>query len=150
NPYHRLVKDYKLVRESFNDPVADARQAAALFADEFRSLAGLQQKDPRVLDVLNYLLSTADQNPDQLAAGMALLFRPLDAGPPSKQRVLELCRELIPQWGCAGLPFEETLLQTHVQRLAMAYTLTWLRVAGSNSVLPPWVRHQHPLTGDLI
>src|SRR5208283_5448752 len=33
NPYHRLVKDYKLVRESLNDPVADARQAAALFAD---------------------------------------------------------------------------------------------------------------------
>jgi ATP-dependent DNA helicase RecQ len=35
NPYHRLVKDYKLVRESINDPVADARQAAALFEDEF-------------------------------------------------------------------------------------------------------------------
>ena len=34
NPYHRLVKDYKLVRESLNDPVADARQAAALFGDE--------------------------------------------------------------------------------------------------------------------
>lgn len=26
NPYHRLVKDYKLVRESVNDPVAVARQ----------------------------------------------------------------------------------------------------------------------------
>lgn len=40
NPYHRLVKDYKLVRESLNDPVADARQAAALFADEFQTLNG--------------------------------------------------------------------------------------------------------------
>ena len=39
NPYHRLVKDYKLVRESVNDPVADARQAAALFEDEVRSFA---------------------------------------------------------------------------------------------------------------
>ena len=35
-------------------------------------------------------------------------------------------------------------------RLALAYTLAWLRVAGSNSVLPPWVRLEHPLTGELI
>jgi ATP-dependent DNA helicase RecQ len=27
NPYHRLVKNYKLVRDSLNDPVADARLA---------------------------------------------------------------------------------------------------------------------------
>ncbi len=27
NPYHALVKDYKLVRDSVNDPVADARPA---------------------------------------------------------------------------------------------------------------------------
>ena len=33
NPYHRLVKDYKLVKESVNDPVGDARQAASLFAE---------------------------------------------------------------------------------------------------------------------
>lgn len=30
NPYHRLVKDYKLVRDSINDPVADARLAASV------------------------------------------------------------------------------------------------------------------------
>ena len=46
NPYHRLVKDYKLVRESVNDPIADARQAAALFGDEFYSLDGLRQTTP--------------------------------------------------------------------------------------------------------
>lgn len=28
NPYHHLVKDYKLVREAVNDPLADARLAA--------------------------------------------------------------------------------------------------------------------------
>jgi ATP-dependent DNA helicase RecQ len=28
NPYHRLVKDYKLVRATINNPVADARLAA--------------------------------------------------------------------------------------------------------------------------
>ena len=58
NPYHRLVKDYKLVRESVNDPVADARQAAALFKDEFQALDGLRQTEPRLFEVLH--LSAGD------------------------------------------------------------------------------------------
>ena len=150
NPYHRLVKDYKLVRESLNDPVADARQAAALFADEFQSFKGLRQKEPRLFDVLHFLLATPDHETDQLSEGMALVFRALGAIPQTKARVLELCRELIPQWGCADVPIDEATVQTQSGRLALAYTLTWLRVAGSNSVLPPWVRLEHPLTGELI
>ena len=27
---------------------------------------------------------------------------------------------------------------------ALAYALAWLSVAGGNSVMPPWVRHQFP------
>jgi ATP-dependent DNA helicase RecQ len=30
NPYHHLVKDYKLVRGSLNDPAADAAGGAAV------------------------------------------------------------------------------------------------------------------------
>ena len=33
---------------------------------------------------------------------------------------------------------------------ALAYALAWLSVAGGNSVLPPWVRHQFPGTGLLL
>ncbi len=150
NPYHRLVKDYKLVRESINDPVADARQAAVLFAYEFQSLDGLRQKDARLFEVLYFLLSTPDAEVDQLSVGMAMLFAALGGTRPPKDRALALCRELIPQWGCSSVPVDESLVQTQSQRLALAYVLTWLRVAGSNSVLPPWVRLEHPLTGDLI
>jgi ATP-dependent DNA helicase RecQ len=65
NPYHRLVKDYKLVRESINDPVADARQAAVLFEDEFRALRGLRQAEPRLFEVLHFLLA----NPEPCSGG---------------------------------------------------------------------------------
>ena len=150
NPYHRLVKDYKLVRESLNDPVADARQAAILFADEFQSLNGLRQKDPRLFDVLHFLLAAADDDHDRPAEGMALTFRALGGILPSKAKALELCRELVPQWGCASVQIDDRMVQTRSDRLALAYTLTWLRVAGSNSVLPPWVRLEHPATGELI
>src|ERR1039458_4593180 len=150
NPYHRLVKDYKLVRESINDPVADARQAAALFADEFRALDGLRQKDPRLFEVLHFLLSTPDQEADPLSRGMAMLFGALGGTRLPKDRVLAFCRELIRQWGCASVPVDESLVQTQSHRWVPAPTTIWVRVAGSNSVLPPWVRLEHPLTGDLI
>src|ERR1035441_4440519 len=149
-PYHRLVKDYKLVRESINDPVADARQAATLFADEFRALEGIRQKEPRLFEVLHFLLSTPDDEADPFSRGLAMLFGALGGTRLPKDRALAFCRELIRQWGCASVPIDESLVQTQSERLALAYTMTWLRVAGSNSVLPPWVRLEHPRTGDLI
>jgi len=150
NPYHRLVKNYKLVRESINDPVADAQQAAALFKDEFQALNGLRHTEPRLFEVLHFLLATSDVEIDPLSNGMALVFRALGAARPARERVLDLCRSLTPQWGCASVRADESLVQTQPSRLALAYALAWLRVAGTNSVLPPWVRLEHPLTGELI
>jgi ATP-dependent DNA helicase RecQ len=157
NPYHRLVKDYKLVRESVNDPVADARQAAVLFGDELRSFDGLRQTEPGLFALLHFLLAVADDNTHLLAQGMDMVFGALGSTRPTEDQALELCRHFLRQprrdglpLGCVNVPVEEALVQTTAQRHALAYTLTWLRVAGSNSVLPPWVRHEHPLTGHLI
>mgnify|MGYP000246457961 FL=1 len=41
NPYHRLVKNYKLVRSSINSPVEDAQLAASVFADQWESFVAL-------------------------------------------------------------------------------------------------------------
>lgn len=150
NPYHRLVKNYKLVRESVNDPVADARLAAVLFADEFRALSGLRQTEPRLFELLDFLLSTPDGPGESLPAGMDLVFRALGGRKPGKDRALEICAEVFGRWACASVPADEALMRTSPQRLALAYTVAWLRVAGANSVLPPWVRLQHPATGELI
>src|SRR5262249_48387315 len=74
---HRLVKDYKLVKESLNDPVADARQAAVLFQDEFRALGALCQTEPEVFELLRFLLATGDEPGEPLAQGMHILFEVL-------------------------------------------------------------------------
>jgi len=39
NPYHRLVKDYKLVRDAVSDPVADCRLAGQVFREQWAELA---------------------------------------------------------------------------------------------------------------
>lgn len=150
NPYHRLVKDYKLVRESVNDPVADARQAATLFEDEFRAFAGLRQTEPGLFALLHFLLTEPDGEGDKLAGGLKLCFTALGGSRPKKGEALAACRKFIPRFACATAPVDESLVQTTAQRQALAYTLAWLRVAGSNSVLPPWVRLEHPLTSQLI
>jgi len=41
NPYHQLVKDYKIIRESINDPVADARCTFSLFEDQCSAFADM-------------------------------------------------------------------------------------------------------------
>ena len=51
---------------------------------------------------------------------------------------------------CASKPVGPSLFQNGNSRLGLAYALTLLRVSGSNSVLPPWVRLQHPQTLRLI
>ena len=151
NPYHRLVKDYKLVKESVNDPLADAAQAASLFRDEFRSFAGLKKTEPVLFELLHFLIAASDEKPDPLARGMGLVFEALGANRIcGKARALELCASLFRRWACSSFPVEESLLRTAAQRQAVAYTVTWLRIAGSNSVLPPWVRLEHPEVGRLI
>jgi ATP-dependent DNA helicase RecQ len=150
NPYHSLVKDYKIVRESVNDPVADARQAATLFADEIQTLKTLQQTEPNVFALLNFLLTTPDGPEDRLAQGMEIVFSTLGGTKPTKERALQICADVFARRACASVPVDNSLVQTGPQRHALAYAITWLRVAGSSSVLPPWVRLQHPATGDLL
>ena len=41
NPYHRLVKDYKLIRDSLNSPLSDCRSTLTLFDDQREAFATL-------------------------------------------------------------------------------------------------------------
>jgi len=54
NPYHRLVKDYKLVRDSINDPVADARLAASVFGDQWASFITIGNSKEDILSFYRY------------------------------------------------------------------------------------------------
>ena len=54
NPYHRLVKDYKLVKTAINSPVADAKLAASVFADQWQSFTTLAERNPVILDFYRF------------------------------------------------------------------------------------------------
>ncbi|MBT8351831.1 MAG: RecQ family ATP-dependent DNA helicase, partial [Deltaproteobacteria bacterium] len=42
------------------------------------------------------------------------------------------------------------ILKNDVRKPVLAYCLAWLQVSGSNSVLPPWVRHRFPEISQIL
>lgn len=146
NPYHRLVKDHKLLRETPNDPVADARIAGVVFQDQWHALAGIRDSHPDLFAALAHLLCAPEGGDDRSAAGCQLLFESLLPGAPVPTRDSAMAaigrwirRHCGPHAALDPIAFTD---RAHREGLAMA--LAWLRVAGSNSVLPPWVRHRFP------
>lgn len=141
NPYHRLVKDYKLVREALNDPLADARTALRLFADQWAAFAALGRSDPDLLGLYRYCLEAA------LPQGaFGELFGHLGAPPLQAVGAFNTLSRQLEGRACAAR-FREVVvryLPDPEKRAALAYAVAWLRVAGGNSVLPPWVHRRFP------
>ncbi|MFA7504202.1 MAG: RecQ family ATP-dependent DNA helicase [Burkholderiaceae bacterium] len=146
NPYHRLVKGYKIVSECRNDPVHDARLTLELLADQLREFARLQVADPAWTGLLHFLLSD-DPALDRV-------FRQLrGVAAPSFVEAQQLVREGFAGL-CCGTRLErlssEDLSADGVSRWPIAYALAWLRVAGGNSILPPWVHSSFDRVSVLI
>ncbi|MDR1349385.1 MAG: RecQ family ATP-dependent DNA helicase [Zoogloeaceae bacterium] len=147
NPYHRLVKDYKLCATTRNDPVRDAELAYELFIDQQQALRERVRARPDEALCLHYLL--APENGKGVANFFAALRRSLRPD----------LSETIAAWqrateGKVCITAQSRLLQEWLPdpewRKPLAYALAWLRVAGGNSVLPPWVGHAFPRTKELI
>ncbi|MGR9043680.1 MAG: RecQ family ATP-dependent DNA helicase [Gammaproteobacteria bacterium] len=138
NPYHRLVKNYKLVRDSLNDPLADARLAYSLFQDQWESLHE-QHQHGGILSFYRYVFSDNDTFNGLCQAMAAMGAEPIEAA-----TAFDLFKELTQDRVCATAFNRVVLayLPDPQRRPALAYCLAWLRVAGGNSVLPPWVRQQ--------
>ena len=150
NPYHRLVKDYKLVRESLSDPVADVRLAGVLLLDELRAFEALSRTDAELLQLLRWLMVQPENGEDRAAAGYARFFGLLESGTFEAAEIPGRVHRWVGDRGCLAARSESLRVQTPEERLTLAYVLAWLSVAGTDSVLPPWVRHTFPGTRALI
>lgn len=147
NPYHRLVKDYKLCTTTRNDPVRDAELAYSLFLDQGEALQQRVTEFPDEALCLHYLL--APENGKGVANFFATLRRALR---PSLEETVTALRQLAQGKAClTGLQqvIKEYLPDADWHK-PLAYTVAWLRVSGANSVLPPWVGMTYPKTRDVI
>mgnify|MGYP001240518187 CR=1 FL=1 len=149
NPYHRLVKDYKLCTTTRNDSVRDAELAYALFLDQRQALRERSAQHPEEALCLHFLL--VPEGADQVGLGELLQTWRGDRRPSLVEAKLawmratkgKVCataqRRVVAEW-----------LPDPSWHQPLAYVLAWLGVAGGNSVLPPWVGRSHPRTREAI
>ncbi|MDE0388707.1 MAG: hypothetical protein OXI75_08410, partial [Rhodospirillales bacterium] len=147
NPYHRLVKHYQdggLVRARINDPELDARLALKVFGEQREAL---RKAEPNLLAAWHWLTTPesdgVDSALDEFFADLRGTTRPAE----TEARV------------AIGRVLKDAACTTHARQAvteaatvgwALAYALAWLSVAGGDSVMPPWVRHQFPDAGRLV
>ncbi|MCL2021849.1 MAG: RecQ family ATP-dependent DNA helicase [Betaproteobacteria bacterium] len=156
NPYHRLIKNYKLILDSLNSPLSDCRATLTLFLDQHQAFERLAETHANELIAYQALLAPRDEpglgnffssktgrgpvSLDQVADLLPGLLRESD---PSLRRSLKVCQTRL------ATMIARDLFQPELH-WPIAYALAWLRVSGGNSVLAPWVRYQFPAVGKLI
>ncbi len=147
NPYHHLVKHYQdggLKRGQLNDPELDARLALKVFADQ---RSALRKAAPDLVAAWHWLSTPAPGGKDR---ALDDFFSALRGGRrPSDTEARAAIDRRLAGTVCATHG-RQVKAEAAVAGWALAYALAWLSVAGGNSVVPPWVRHQFPETGRLI
>lgn len=143
NPYHRLVKNYKLIRDSLNNPVADARLAASVFNDQWQSFAALLKTEPDVPAFYRFCFAGGG-HPSLRSEGLQEVFAAIGAAEITENEAFAIFQRQVRDKACgtAVTAPRQAYPANPQTRPALAYCLAWLRVAGYNSVLPPWVRHR--------
>ncbi|WP_211364218.1 RecQ family ATP-dependent DNA helicase [Propionivibrio limicola] len=148
NPYHHLVKHYQdgqLLANRKNDPLLDAELALQVFCDQDLALRQMQHASPDLLLAWHWLTTL-----DQSVSGLNRFFMMVREGRrPTEENAKAALRRLLAGKTCtqAAARIVDTAPQI---AWPLAYALAWLSVAGGNSVMPPWVRHQFPEAGQLV
>ena len=149
NPYHHLIKHYQdgcLQVGHVNDPEQDARLALQVLADQFSAFARLQKDAPDALLAYHHLTTRGDAS-----AGFDALFVALRGPSPNAATAYSAIRRLLGGRAC-NCHLDQTLGRLSDPRNGwpMAYALSWISVAGGDSVMPPWVRMQFPQAGLIL
>lgn len=142
NPYHHLVKHYqdgRLQTGHVNDPEFDARLVFEVLENQINAFSALNRTSPDALTAYYYLCCR-----DPQSGGFDRLFSLIrDASKPGKEEAHGAIRRLLKTTSCS------TMVETLLERLdetslgwPAAYALSWISVAGGDSVMPPWVRAQ--------
>lgn len=150
NPYHRLLKNYKIIADAANSPLQDAFACWQVFQEQCLAFAKMQRETPEEYALYRHFFGFLPHMEDG-----QILFPP--AQNVSAENIRQTIRTLLQpdsEFARACATRLQRLLDEDCNNEALhtplAYTLSWLKVSGGNSVLAPWVREQFPATARLI
>ncbi len=142
NPYHHLVKHYhdgRLQSGHISDPEKDARLVFDVLGNQLEAFDALNVDLPEAISAYHHLTTRTD-----ISSGFDAVFRAVrGSAPPSDDDAHQAIRKLLIDRAC------KRRVDQLISRLSdpkngwpTAYALSWITVAGGDSVMPPWVRRQ--------
>lgn len=147
NPYHRLVKNYQIVRDSINNPVQDAKLAGLIFSEQWEAFTQSREACSDA-PMLYRSFFHQDQQLRGLSSALAEMGVPLLEGDDLTESFTSFVNEKVCTKGLQHL--FDLLVDGSIDLPPLAYVTAWLTVAGGNSILPPWVRHHFPQVNILL
>ena len=150
NPYHHLVKHYqdgRLQAGRKSDPELDARLVFTVLENQLAAFDAMGSADADLLATYHYLTTLGDR-----AVGFDAVFCHVRGSDrPRLPQAEDAVRRLLHERGCGSKVSK--LLETLSDPKGgwpLAYALSWIMVAGGNSVMPPWVRAQFAEASRLV
>ena len=128
-PYHRLVKDDKLMCEEMNNPVNDCEKARDLLQDEIAHWKALSEGTQRIYASLLSGL-------EEFRGFMAIV-----GAEPVSEGLAELIRNTYEGRICHHANVEELIKEYPCE---LAYALALINTTDTRSITPGWVLHNYP------
>ena len=147
NPYHRLVKDYQIVRDSVNNPAQDAVLAGRIFSEQWEAFTKqLEQSIDAPLLYRSFLQA------EETLVGTSLALEAMGIPALEGDDLHEAFSWYASRNACttAVQIIVDQIVDGELEYPQFAYICAWLSVAGGNSVLPPWVRHRYQQIPSLL
>ncbi|MBP3470642.1 MAG: RecQ family ATP-dependent DNA helicase [Paraprevotella sp.] len=135
-PYHRLLKDDKLVSEQMNNPVNDCKKAHDLLMDE---VAKWEELSASAKTIFSILLQDHDEFKGFLS------FVNAKAG--KKETLAKLIRSEYTGKICEHADIESMI---NLHPCELAYALALIDTTDYRSITPAWVLHNYPNVENLI
>ena len=136
HPYHRLLKDDKLISEQINNPVNDCEKARDLLMDEMAQWEKLPSN-------MKTIFATLLQGQKEFEG--FLVFANAKAG--TKENLVELIRSEFDGRICEHADMDSIIIQHPCE---LAYALALIDTTDHRSVTPPWVLHNYPNVENVV
>lgn len=148
NPYHHLVKHYqdgRLQGGHLSDPELDAKLVLTVLSNQVEALRDIERGTPETTRAYHYLSTTQSAH-----SGFNAVFGLVrSASRPKPAEAQSAIRGLLRGQACIH-QIETVIPEAERNGWPLAYALSWISVAGGDSVMPPWVRHQFSEASRLV
>lgn len=150
NPYHHLVKHYqdgRLQAGHINDPEQDARLVFDVLDNQIAALRQQNEEQPDALTAYHYLATRMEH-----ANGFDAVFCEIRQAPrPYNSEARAAISRLLLDRACLNSLSDVFVnLASSTLGWPTAYAISWILVAGGDSVMPPWVRMQFPEAAQIV